>query len=805
MRVLLIEDNPGDARLLEFMLQDVLPTYYLKHADSMAQAMALARAESFDVILLDLSLSDASGEQGFRQLHGEMPEVPIIVMTGLDDEAVAAGLGQAGAQDFLVKGNVDGRQLLRAIRYAIERKRTESALRQSEAKNRALLEAVPDMLLSLDRSGRFLECKISRDFPPMLPPEQFIGHTLHEVMPLSSAQQAMGCLERAIAEQQAQVMEYALELNGEERHYEARFVAVDEHEVLCIVRDITERQRAEIQLRLAARVFESTHEGILVSELDGRIVSVNDALCNITGYSRAEILGKPEHSLWHGDETDGLARTVRTILEHSGQWQGEANLLCRSGKPFPAWVCANAVRDAQDQITHWLTVFTDISDLKESQDRLHHLAYHDPLTNLPNRLLFRDRLDQAIAQTSRGSHAVAVMYLDLDRFKNINDTLGHATGDQLLRMVAERICGCVRESDTVARLGGDEFALILTYVESTESATLIADKLLEVLQPAFHLDKQEVFIGASIGISFYWPGQERSNLVEEADVAMYHAKSQGRNGYRLYVPELDAVAYDRLQLETSMRYALERDEFRLYYQPQVGLGGGRVAAVEALIRWECPGRGLVPPDEFISLLEETGMIVQVGEWVLRTACTQARIWHDAGMPTRVAVNLSARQFTQSGLPALVESVLQESGLPPHLLELELTESILMENIEANVSQMHLLKALGVSIALDDFGTGATSLAYLKDFPVDSVKLCQSFVLNLPDNDDDRAIASAVIGLAQGMRLTSVAEGVETEEQAAFLRERKCDYLQGFLFSKALPAAEMEHFLRSDVFAGVPPG
>lgn len=674
LNILLVEDNPGDARLLDFMLQEALPAYNLTSASTLASAMGSAQETRFDIILLDLSLPDAHGNSTFWKMHAAVPDIPIVVMTGLDDEALAAQLAQAGAQDYLVKGSMDGRGLLRVMRYAIERKRTEIDLRRSEAKIRALYEAVPDLLLFLDRDGRFVDCKLARDFSSFMEPEQFLGRTITEVMPPEIAPQAMMCLEKALSGGEIVSFEYQLASPESRSDFEARFIRATADEVLCIVRDISERKRTEQQL--------------------------------------------------------------------------------------------------------------------------HYLAHYDALTGLPNRLMFNDGLRRAQAQANRTSDTMALMFIDLDRFKHINDTLGHGVGDKLLQQVAGRIALCVRETDTVARLGGDEFAVILTNVHEERDAAVVAQKIIHALKLPFKVDEHEVFVGASIGITFYRPGQDdKDTCLEKADVAMYYAKECGRNNFQIYSPDMDAVAYERLDLENRLRYALDREEFVLHYQPQVGAESAQITAVEALIRWRHPERGLVAAGEFIPLLEESGLIVPVGSWVLRTACRQARQWSDEGTPVRVAVNLSAHQFRLPGIAEEVAAALAESGLSPELLELELTESMFMDSAAGNINTLKKLKALGVLIAIDDFGSGASSLAYLKDFPVDTIKICQSFVLNLPHNHDDSAIARAVLGLAQDMSLSSVAEGVENHQQADFLRARRCDYIQGYLYSKPLPVEELGHLLR----------
>jgi diguanylate cyclase (GGDEF)-like protein len=442
----------------------------------------------------------------------------------------------------------------------------------------------------------------------------------------------------------------------------------------------------------------------------------------------------------------------------------------------------------------------EITERKRAEEQIKSLAYHDTLTGLPNRRLFQDRLSVAVAQAHRSSQRLAVLFLDLDRFKPVNDALGHAAGDRLIQDVAERLRTCLREGDTVARLGGDEFTLLLPGVSQVVDAARVAEKVLEALRMPFHIESRQLFVTASIGISLYpEDGREADVLMRNADAAMYRAKEQGRDNYQLHAPALNATALERLALEGSLRHALAQDELVLHYQPVLDLVTGRVPAVEALLRWRHPELGLLGPPEFIPLAEVTGLIVPFGPWVLRTACAQAREWQEAGHPDlAVSVNLSARQFQHPDLTAQVQRALEETRLAPDCLELEITESSAIHSPETAAHTLRELKALGVRIALDDFGTGYSSLAYLKRFAIDTLKIDRSLTAEITRDPSDAAVASALIALAHTLKLRVVAEGVETEDQLSFLAARRCDRAQGFLLGAPVPAEECSILIEAPV-------
>jgi len=554
--------------------------------------------------------------------------------------------------------------------------------------------------------------------------------------------------------------------------------------------DLTDRLRGEVKSRLAATMFESTHEGVMITDANSRILAVNAAFSRVTGFEEEEAIGRTPELLQSGRHGPDFYAAIWQALDEMGHWQGEIWNRRKTGEIYPELLSISAVHDQHGAVCNYVGVFTDISQIKESEAKLAHLAHYDPLTGLPNRLLLSSRLQHAIEQAQRQTYRVAVLFLDLDRFKNVNDSLGHQAGDELLRSVTERLAHRLRAEDTLARLGGDEFVVLLERLHEPRDAALVARTMLDALADPFILSRgHEVYIGASIGISLYPDdGTDVPQLIQHADVAMYQAKDQGRNAYGFYTQALTENANQRLEMETKLRRALERDEFVLHYQPQISLTDGRLIGAEALVRWQRNGEGLIPPNQFIPLAEETGLIVPLGEWVLREACAQWAGWlRDGGAPITLAVNISPRQFRQQDLVRVVERVLAETGLPASALELELTEGALMhQGMEAETT-LRELKKLGGSLSIDDFGTGYSSLAYLKRFPIDRLKIDQSFVRDISVDANDSELVSTIIAMGRNLKLQVLAEGVETQEQLAFLVEKGCDAYQGYLFSRPVPA------------------
>lgn len=560
-----------------------------------------------------------------------------------------------------------------------------------------------------------------------------------------------------------------------------------------ILLDIDARKRDDERLRLSAAVIDSTRDGVVVTDLDARIVSVNRAYCEITGYSEAELLGQNPRLLQSGRHDDRFFAAMWASLTQEGQWQGEVWSRRRNGEICPEWLTISTVRDDTGRPRHYVGVVTDITRLRQTEAELAHLAHYDPLTGLPNRLLAQSRLEYSIERSEHLGRRLALLFVDMDRFKTVNDSLGHQVGDELLCAVGERLRRAVGPADTVARLGGDEFLAIVENVGSARAAGEAARGLLDTLAEPFLLPSgHEVYADASIGISLFpEDGSTASDLVRCADAALYRAKDLGRNTFHFYTPSLVDAASDRLELEGRLRRALARNEFEVHYQPLLDCRDGRVIGVEALVRWQPPGEALVYPGRFIGLAEETGLIGPLGDWVLEIACRQVQRWRRSKHPDlRLSVNLSARQLRQPEFADRMTRMLADSGLDPDALELEITESMLMDHGSMVIGSLHTLRALGVRVAIDDFGTGYSSLAYLKRLPIDTLKIDRSFVADIPSHEGGAEIASAIIALGHSLHLDILAEGVETPAQLDFLRNHGCDSYQGYLCSPALPADEL---------------
>ena len=690
-------------------------------------------------------------------------------------------------------------------RENVVRRGVEVALQQEKLRSESYLEAIGSMIVVVDTAGRIMRANRRANEVLGYAEGELEGrHWFETAVPSDQRAVVQGGFERAMAHQVklADAFEHEVITRDGRRRLIAwnnRTLKDDAGNICALVgagEDVTERRAAEAEVRLFAQVFEGSAEGVVICDRDGRIERINRAFTEITGYSPVEAIGQNPRLLASGRQTPDFFRQMWREIELSGRWQGEIWNRRKNGEIYPEWMSISTIADRNGEPVKYVGIFTDVSQSKADQAQIHFLAYYDPLTNLPNRRLLGDRFDQSLAVARRNSRHLAVLFVDLDRFKQINDSLGHPIGDLVLEGVAERFKNCVRESDSLARIGGDEFVLMLPDVESPEDAAVVALKCFDALKGSFRIQDHDLRVTPSIGIALCpQDGETLDALIKAAETAMYAAKDAGRSTYRFFTGDMNARIFARMLLENQLRKATERREFVLHYQPQLDVGHGGVIGVEALIRWNHPDQGLVYPGYFITVAEETGLITEIGRWVLGEACRQMAEWHAAGLPKiSVAVNVAAPQFHTAGFYSHVTDALTASGLDPRYLELELTESILVQDVEATLAVLKRFKALGVMLSVDDFGTGYSSLSYLKRFPVDRLKIDQSFVRGLTEDHNDRAIVGSVIAMGKNLKLRVLAEGVETAEHLAILKAEGCHEYQGYLFSKPVPAEALAALL-----------
>jgi diguanylate cyclase (GGDEF)-like protein/PAS domain S-box-containing protein len=693
--ILLIQDDPTDAQVVRDALNGTFQVEWVRRCSEGLERLARdgkqgkQGTDGIGAVLVDLFLPDSHGIETFDRLFRATPQIPILILSGSQDEDIAKLAVQRGAQDYLLKGRLDSYLLPKALGNMVERAANAEAL-------------------------------------------------------------------------------------------------------------FEEKERAQVTLN-------SIGDAVMSTDVWGQVTYLNVVAEGLTGWSRAEAAGHPVEEVFHiiDATTREAVRNPMALAIHENRTVGLTSncvLIRRDGVEAAIEYSAAPIRDRRGQVTGAVMVFHDVSMARAVSLRMSYLAQHDSLTELPNRMLFSDRLTGAIAMAHRYRRKLAVLFLDVDRFKHINDSLGHDIGDRLLQSIARQLRACVRSSDTVSRQGGDEFVILLTEVTHAQDAAVSAEKILQALRTPHRIDQHDLHLTASLGIVTYPDdGTEAETLMKNADFAMYHAKDSGRNNYQFFKPDMNVRAVERQSLEVGLRHALERQEFVLHYQPKISLETGAIMGVEALIRWCHPQRGLVPPAQFIPVAEECGFIVPIGRWVLREACRQTRAWKDAGLPPiHIAINISAVELLDKDFVAGVRAILTETGLEPRYLELEITETFLMQDAKSTATVLQALKDLGVTLALDDFGTGYSSLSHLKRFPIDTLKIDQSFVRDLATDADDASIVSAVISMGESLHMRVVAEGVETRDQFVFLQEHSCPFAQGYYFSHPVVAGEFSQLLECSV-------
>jgi diguanylate cyclase (GGDEF)-like protein/PAS domain S-box-containing protein len=829
-RILVVDDTPANLRLLMDMLSE---HGYLVHPASGGEpALRFVQTNLPDLILLDIMMPGMDGFQVCEQLKtsARTHDIPVIFLSAADQLLDKVKAFASGGVDYIVKpfqveevlARIETHLLLRSLQKNLEKRVLERTVelvesnvrlteeiaerKRAEARFYKVFHASPTpMVVARANDGVFVDVNQATVRMSGYSRDELVGKNSVDIGLLDRDQ-----LERALSVLSEQGVvrnrEFTIRTKaGEQRVFLGSIEAIDLDGVPCRIStfiDITERKQAEEELRKEEERFRyvslATRDAIYDWDIRSGTVARNAAYQSL--YAPNQPLGTDPNwreQLIHADDRERVMSSIgAAFMQRQLFWSDEYRLQRADGDYAAIIDRGYVLYDATGTPVRMIGAMADMTERKRSEERLNYVAHHDLLTGLPNRALLYDRLQHAMIEAGRHGRLVGVVFLDLDRFKTINDTLGHAAGDALLKEVSQRLKRCVREGDTVARLSGDEFALVLTDMAQIEDAARLAQKILDVFLLPVQIGTHEIFVTASLGITLYpFDDNDTEALLRNADVAMYRAKQSGRSAYHFYTVEMTSQAAESFALENELHQAIERDELLLNYQPIVSADTGAVLGVEALARWKHPQRGMVGPEIFIPLAEETGLIVPLGEWVLREACAQCLRWqHDGHAGLRVSVNLSARQFQQANFAATVRRVLEESGLDSKSLELEITESLLLKHEAETLETLRALADMGVALAIDDFGTGYSSLSYLKRFPVKVLKIDQSFTRDIPAQPDAAAIAQAIISMAHALGLSAIAEGVETREQREFLRTNRCDALQGNFFSKAVPASELKSFL-----------
>ncbi len=798
INLMLVEDE----RVVAFDLKNQLQSLGYRvgaMVGSGEQAVQCVAEVAPDLVLMDIHLEGAmDGVQAATEIQAQH-QIPVIYLTAFAEDDTLRRALESRPFGYLVKP-WDVRELHASIQMALARREVEVAVERSELRLKLAMDAaslgVFEWLPLDDRMHGDGHLKAMFGDSKMPLDESWESTFLSRVH-AGDRERVVASLSDALSGPEAVRIEFRTARNNGGPHFleanvKAHQSANAERRVVGVLQDVTQRHQTEDRLRQSSVVFHTAAEAIVIASAEHAIGAVNAAFTRITGYSESEALGFDADVLLRIRRDPQDSRQFFADLDASpdGYWQGEVFCYRRNGERFPAWQSLSVVRNGAGRVSNYVIAFSDVSEMHVAEEKLHHLAHHDPLTGLPNRLLFDDRIEQAIEQARRLQQHCLLLFLDLDSFKVVNDTLGHIMGDELLRVVAGRLRNVLRGSDTIARLGGDEF-VILAGGSSPAYAADLAQKILNTVSSPVSLGNECVTVSGSIGIAVYPAnGGDRHQLMRAADIAMYSAKAAGRNRYQFYSQDMAERSNERLNMEQGLRRAIDDGKLLVYYQPQVNLADGRIFGVEALVRWNHPEMGMIPPVRFIQIAEESGVIDRLGRWVLERACRDILgLSKSLGQQLGLAVNVSAREFTRDDFVATVRDTLARTGFPAASLELEITESTL-QVIERSVEILSELKAIGISISIDDFGTGYSSLSVLRDLPIDRIKIDRSFVQYLPEKPDGIAIVEAIVAIASSLRMEIIVEGIERPEQAATLLRLGCGAGQGYLFSRPVPHAAL---------------